>query len=112
MLFFPVLVQRGLVINRGVRCFHDKHLPEKIVIRIETNIAENEPPGNENKRRPGRASRRSQGKKVGEVSVTYSSGASSFSMSVQKDLADLTETSFGPRLLLLLKLCGVTRYVP
>ena len=44
--------------------------------------------------------------------MTYSSGASSFSMSVQTDLADLTETSFGLQLLSLLKLCGVTRYVP
>ena len=50
-------------------------------------------------------------KKVGEVSVTYSSGTSSTS-SVSTDLADLTETSFGLQLLSLLKLYSVTRYVP
>ena len=50
-------------------------------------------------------------KKVGEVSVTYSSGTSS-SISTQTDLADLTETSFGLQLLSLLKLYSVTRYVP
>ena len=51
-------------------------------------------------------------KKVGEVSVTYSSGASSASISAQTDLADLTETSFGLQLLSLLKLYSFTRYVP
>ena len=50
-------------------------------------------------------------KKVGEVSVTYSSGTSS-SISTQTDLADLTETSFGLQLLSLLKLYSMTRYVP
>ena len=51
-------------------------------------------------------------KAVGEVSVTYSSGTSSASMSTQTDLADLTETSFGLQLLSLLKLYSMTRYVP
>ena len=50
-------------------------------------------------------------KKVGEVSVTYSSGTSS-TASVSTDLADLTETSFGLQLLSLLKLYSLTRYVP
>ena len=50
-------------------------------------------------------------KKVGEVSVTYSSGISS-AISAQTDLADLTETSFGLQLLSLLKLYSMTRYVP
>ena len=50
-------------------------------------------------------------KKVGEVSVTYSSGTSSTS-SAQTDLSDLTETSFGLQLLSLLKLYSLTRYVP
>ena len=50
-------------------------------------------------------------KKVGEVSVTYSSGTSS-AISTQTDLADLTETSFGLQLLSLLKLYSLTRYVP
>ena len=60
----------------------------------------------------GQAQQKIASKKVGEVSVTYSSGASSSSMSTQTDLADLTETSFGLQLLSLLKLYSVTRYVP
>ena len=51
-------------------------------------------------------------KKVGEVSVTYSSGAASASISAQTDLADLTETSFGLQLLSLLQLYSMSRYVP
>ena len=51
-------------------------------------------------------------KKVGEVSVTYSSGSSSASISAQTDLADLTETSFGLQLLSLLQLYSMSRYVP
>ena len=51
-------------------------------------------------------------KKVGEVSVTYSSGTSSASISAQTDLADLTETSFGLQLLSLLQLYSMSRYVP
>lgn len=51
-------------------------------------------------------------KKVGEVSVTYSSGASSTSVAAQTDLADLTETSFGLQLLSLLQLYSMSRYVP
>ena len=51
-------------------------------------------------------------KKVGEVSVTYTSETSSASMSNQTDLADLTETPFGLQLLSLLKLYSMTRYVP
>ena len=52
------------------------------------------------------------GKKVGEVAVTYSSGASSSSVSVQTDLADLTETDFGMQLLGLIKLYSRSVYVP
>ena len=50
-------------------------------------------------------------KKVGEVSVTYSSGTSSAVLD-STDLEDLTETSFGVQLLSLLKLYSMTRYVP
>ena len=49
-------------------------------------------------------------KKVGEVSVTYSSGASTVFDST--DLADLAETPFGLQLLSLLKLYSMTRYIP
>ena len=51
-------------------------------------------------------------KKVGEVAVTYSSGASSSSVSVQTDLADLTETDFGLQLLGLIMLYSRSVYVP
>ena len=59
----------------------------------------------------GQAQQRIAGKKVGEVSVTYSSGTSS-SMSVSTDLADLTETDFGIQLLALIKLCSRSIYIP
>ena len=59
----------------------------------------------------GQAQQKVASKKVGEVAVTYSSGASS-SVSVSTDLADLTETSFGLQLLSLLRLYGRSVYVP
>ena len=51
-------------------------------------------------------------KKVGEVSVTYSSGTSSSSVSVSTDLADLTETPFGLQLLGMIRMYARTVYVP
>ena len=44
--------------------------------------------------------------------MTYSSGASSSSVSVKTDLADLAETDFGLQLLGLIKLYGRSVYVP
>ena len=60
----------------------------------------------------GQAQQKIASKKVGEVSVTYATGASSSSVSASSDLADLTETSFGLQLLSLLRLYSMTRYVP
>ncbi len=60
----------------------------------------------------GQAQQKIASKKVGEVAVTYSSGASSSSASVQTDLADLTETSFGLQLLGLIRLYGRSVYIP
>ena len=60
----------------------------------------------------GRAYQRIASKKVGEVSVTYATGASSSSASADTDLSDLTETSFGLQLLSLLRLYSMSRYVP
>ena len=60
----------------------------------------------------GQAQQRIASKKVGEVSVTYASGASSSSGSVNTDLADLTETPFGVQLLGLMRLYGRSVYVP
>ena len=56
--------------------------------------------------------RRRSRKKVEEVSVTYATGASSYSVSASFDLAELTETSFGMQLLSLLRLHSKARYVP
>ena len=60
----------------------------------------------------GQAQQKIASKKVGEVAVTYSSGASSSSVSVQTDLADLTETDFGMQLLALLRLYSRSVYIP
>ena len=60
----------------------------------------------------GQSRQKIASKKVGEVSVTYASGASSSSSSVSSDLADLTETSFGLQLLSLLRLYSYIGYVP
>ena len=60
----------------------------------------------------GQAQQKIAGKKVGEVSVTYATGAFSSSVSASSDLADLTETTFGLQLLTLLRLYSMTRYVP
>ena len=59
----------------------------------------------------GQSQQKIASKKVGEVSVTYSSGTSS-TASVSTDLADLTETSFGLQLLSLLNLYSMTSYIP
>ena len=60
----------------------------------------------------GQAQQKIASKKVGEVSVTYATGASSSSMSVSTDLADLTETDFGMQLLGLINLYSGTVYIP
>lgn len=60
----------------------------------------------------GQAQQKIASKKVGEVSVTYSSGTSSSSVSARTDLADLTETDFGMQLLSLIKIYARPVYVP
>ncbi len=60
----------------------------------------------------GQAQQKIASKKVGEVSVTYATGASSSLMSVSTDLADLTETDFGMQLLGLINLYSGTVYIP
>ena len=59
----------------------------------------------------GEARQKITGKKIGEVSVTYSSGTSS-SLSVRTGLADLTETDFGLQLLSLIRMYARPVYVP
>ena len=60
----------------------------------------------------GQARQKIAGKKVGEVSVTYTSATSASSVSVSADLADLTETDFGLQLLGLIKMYSRSVYVP
>ncbi len=60
----------------------------------------------------GQAQQRVASKKVGEVSVTYSSGTSSSSVSASTDMADLTETEYGLQLLSLIKMYARPVYVP
>ena len=57
------------------------------------------------------AGRKIASKKAGEVSVTYSSGASSASFSVPAGLAGLTETDFGLQLLGLIRLYSRAFYI-
>lgn len=59
----------------------------------------------------GQGQQRIASKKVGDVSVTYASGASS-SVSVSSDLADLAETGFGLQLLSLIRLYSRSVYFP
>ena len=58
----------------------------------------------------GQAQQKIASKKVGEVSVTYATGASSSSAAA--DLAELGETEFGLQLLSLLRLYRRSVYVP
>ena len=62
----------------------------------------------------GQAQQTIASKKVGEVSITYATGASSssYSSSVYTDLADLSETDFGLQLLGLIMLYERSVYVP
>ena len=60
----------------------------------------------------GQSQQKIASKKVGEVSVTYATGASSSSVSASSDLADLTETSFGLQLLSLIRLYSRSVYIP
>ncbi len=60
----------------------------------------------------GQTQQKIASKKVGEVAVTYAPGASSSSVSVSIELADLTETDFGLQLLSLIRLYGRSVYVP
>ena len=82
----------------------------RLTLYARMALPEGTPPSAASIATAGQAYQRIAGKKVGEVSVTYATGASSSSAS--SDLADLTETSFGLQLLSLLRLYSMTRYVP
>ena len=82
----------------------------RLTLYARMALPEGTPPSAASIATAGQAYQRIAGKKVGEVSVTYATGASSSSAST--DLADLTETSFGLQLLSLLRLYSMTRYVP
>ena len=82
----------------------------RLTLYARVALPEGTPPSAASIATAGQAYQRIAGKKVGEVSVTYATGASS--SSVDTDFSDLPETSFGLQLLSLLRLYSVTRYVP
>lgn len=57
------------------------------------------------------SSQQISGKKVGEVSVTYSN-SSNMSAAASSSLADLTETAYGEQLLTLIRQYTYSRYIP
>ena len=95
--------------SREARRLYTAH---RLTLYARVALPENTTPSKAAIAAAGQSQQKIASKKVGEVSVTYSSGTSSSSMSTQTDLADLTETSFGLQLLSLLKLYSLTRYVP
>ena len=84
----------------------------RLTLYARMALPEGTPPSAASIATAGQAYQRIAGKKVGEVSVTYATGASSSSVSASSDLADLTETSFGLQLLSLLRLYSRSVYVP
>ena len=82
----------------------------KLTLYARTALPEGSEPSRAAIASAGQAQQKIASKRVGEVSVSYSS--SSASSSVSADLADLTETAFGLQLLSLLRLYGRSRYIP
>ena len=84
----------------------------KLTMYAYTALPDNAVPGKVAIAAAGQGRQKIASKKAGEVTVTYSSGTSPASVSVQTGLADLTETSFGLQLLSLLRMYGRSVYVP
>ena len=82
----------------------------KLTLYARTALPDNAAPSKAAIAAAGQAQQKIASKKVGEVAVTYSSGASTASVSA--DLADLPETSFGLQLLAFLRLYSRSVYVP
>ena len=82
----------------------------KLTLYARTALPDNAAPSKAAIAAAGQAQQKIASKKVGEVAVTYSSGASSSSVSA--DLADLPETSFGLQLLAFLRLYSRSVYMP
>ena len=82
----------------------------KLTLYARTALPDNAAPSKAAIAAAGQAQQKIASKKVGEIAVTYSSGASSSSVSA--DLADLPETSFGLQLLAFLRLYSRSVYVP
>ena len=82
----------------------------KLTLYARTALPDNAAPSKAAIAAAGQAQQKIASKKVGEVAVTYSSGASSSSVST--DLADMTETDFGMQLLGLIKMYARSVYVP
>lgn len=84
----------------------------KLTLYARTALPEGEAPTKARIAAAGQPPPRIAGKKVGEVAVTYASGASPSGMPVSSGLADLAETDFGLQLLSLVRLYSRGVYVP
>ena len=84
----------------------------KLTLYVRTALPDGTAPSKSAIAAAGQAQQKIASKKVGEVSVTYATGASSSSVSAATDLADLTETPFGLQLLSLIRLYSRSVYVP
>ena len=92
---------RRLYVAHKLTMYSRGALPEGVVLSKEQIAA------------AGQAQQAIASKKVGEVSVTYATGASSSSSSsVYTDMVDLSETDFGLQLLGLIKMYARTVYIP
>lgn len=83
----------------------------RLTMYARVALPENAAPSREAISAAGRAQQRIASKKVGEVSISYTSEDSA-AASVSTDLSDLTETAFGLQLLSLLRLYGRSVYIP
>ena len=88
------------------------YLAHKLTLYARTALPDGATPTKQAIAAAGQAQQRIASKKVGEVAVTYSSGASSSSGAVSTDFSDLTETDFGLQLLSLIRLYSRSVYVP
>ena len=80
------------------------YVAHRLTLYARTALPEGTAPGMSAIAAAGQGQQKIASKKVGEVSVTYATGASSSSASVSTDLADLTETEYGLQLLSLIRL--------
>ena len=83
----------------------------KLTMYARVSLSDEAVPGKAAIAEAGQNRQKVASKKVGEVTVTYSSGTSSSSASVSSGLADLAETSFGLQLLSLIRFYSRSVYI-